>query len=244
MTANRASRSRGFNPRTREGCDLQGSRCTHVLQCFNPRTREGCDRSALNIFTTQVCFNPRTREGCDSEASIQRMPPYGFQSTHPRGVRPAINQANYEHQKVSIHAPARGATMENSHYEGIFDVSIHAPARGATSHAGHIMLVRDPVSIHAPARGATWSRQNDDVDRGCFNPRTREGCDQDITDKSRLLACFNPRTREGCDQKPSAHEYGEGRVSIHAPARGATSFPAWITPDWCVSIHAPVRGAT
>ena len=34
--------------------------------------------------------------------------------------------------KVSIHAPARGATANPYGCEGGFDVSIHAPARGAT----------------------------------------------------------------------------------------------------------------
>ena len=103
------------------------------------------------------------------------------------------------HARVSIHAPARGATriypmvisgedtfrstlprgerlrmMQRNHRQA--NVSIHAPARGATakhqtSHAHSI------VSIHAPAKGATCQ----------------------------------PSQRAGC-----------GDVSIHAPARGAT----------------------
>ena len=34
--------------------------------------------------------------------------------------------------------------------------------------------------------------------------------------------CFNPRAREGRDESHSLRTNGEGRVSIHAPARGAT----------------------
>ena len=34
-------------------------------------------------------FNPRTREGCDSPAAISLSAMVAFQSTHPRGVRPA-----------------------------------------------------------------------------------------------------------------------------------------------------------
>jgi len=55
---------------------------------------------------------------------------------------------------VSIHAPARGATLRTG--KPIHDqlVSIHAPARGATLlHIGLPDVVA--VSIHAPARGAT-----------------------------------------------------------------------------------------
>ena len=80
---------------------------------------------------------------------------------------------------VSIHAPARGATVVagltvvvvssfNSrpcergdadyvlYKVATFDVSIHAPARGATLHICKDFQ-RYHVSIHAPARGATVS---------------------------------------------------------------------------------------
>ena len=78
--------------------------------------------------------------------------------------------------KVSIHAPARGATMltieslalelfQSTRPQGArrqieFDcghlpsVSIHAPARGATTGQRRGNIAGD-VSIHAPARGAT-----------------------------------------------------------------------------------------
>ena len=35
---------------------------------------------------------------------------------------------------------------------------------------------------------------------GCFNPRTREGCDHQGCHVFGLNISFNPRTREGCDQ--------------------------------------------
>ena len=80
-------------------------------------------------------------------------------------------------ERVSIHAPARGATAADKRYtllawgfnprarEGrdrlcsflsaaIHDVSIHAPARGATLLIDELNQLTK-VSIHAPARGAT-----------------------------------------------------------------------------------------
>ena len=77
-------------------------------------------------------FNPRARAGRDP-APIQ--------------TPPVIS--------VSIHAPARGATLDGDGYRGTKDVSIHAPARGATIWYGHISY-DELVSIHAPARGATF----------------------------------------------------------------------------------------
>ena len=75
-------------------------------------------------------FNSRTREGCDDG-----MPTAGLT------------------QKVSIHAPVRGAITLNIDSDESDIVSIHAPVRGA-------MLMVICPSIQT-----------------CFNSRTREGCD-------------------------------------------------------------------
>ena len=76
-----------------------------------------------------------------------------------------------------------------------------------------------------------------------FNPRAREGRDNNHRYYKCLVRCFNPRAREGRDRDASGKALNRD-VSIHAPARGATqpghSKP---TPD-AVSIHAPARGAT
>ena len=59
------------------------------IKYFNPRTREGCD-TIQDILNTKITdFNPRTREGCDL---------LFLTST---GITLSI----------SIHAPARGATI-------------------------------------------------------------------------------------------------------------------------------------
>ena len=76
------------------------------------------------------------------------------------------------------------------------------------------------VSIHAPTRGATKMVCRVDY-RGCFNPRTHEGCDRDNRIGNHLAV-----------------------VSIHAPTRGATKPSCAHHPIRCVSIHAPTRGAT
>ena len=100
---------RSFNPRTREGCDMnimfsgckklvsihapaRGATCIFSMTnntrfCFNPRTREGCDFSDSITSMQVVCFNPRTREGCDRALVSSYSARCSFQSTHPRGVR-------------------------------------------------------------------------------------------------------------------------------------------------------------
>ncbi|MGH9325117.1 MAG: FitA-like ribbon-helix-helix domain-containing protein [Terriglobia bacterium] len=62
--------------------------------------------------------------------------------------------ANARTGRVSIHAPARGATGGDACAKRLEKVSIHAPARGATDISGNKNM-GITVSIHAPARGAT-----------------------------------------------------------------------------------------
>ena len=79
--------------------------------CFNPRAREGRDGVPLpNLPNLPNCFNPRAREGRD--ILVEPDSPGGavFQSTRPRGARRDSQAGNNRTLRVSIHAPARGAT--------------------------------------------------------------------------------------------------------------------------------------
>ena len=77
-----------------------------------------------------------------------------FQSTPPHGGRRGVSCYGVYRRSVSIHAPARGATVVIAIYLKLKVVSIHAPARGATCRRRRCS--NSPcVSIHAPARGAT-----------------------------------------------------------------------------------------
>ena len=83
--------------------------------------------------STDLYFNPRTREGCDKRED------FIYNNT--------VN--------ISIHAPARGATIGGLAKVLKGGISIHAPARGATPRAKELRSII-AISIHAPARGATF----------------------------------------------------------------------------------------
>ncbi len=102
---------------------------------------------------------------------------------------------------VSIHAPARGATATASTSVPSATVSIHAPARGATRGQSSLFPHHGKVSIHAPARGAT-------------NPWPLQWI-------QRLL--FQSTHPRGVRQSEFVRRIGAKEVSIHAPARGATT---------------------
>ena len=99
-----------FNPRAREGRDLKARFGLLSRPSFNPRAREGRDELRLLLTFTLSCFNPRAREGRDHHARTVTFIPL----------------------HVSIHAPARGATIWRGEAQRCYSVSIHAPARGAT----------------------------------------------------------------------------------------------------------------
>ena len=98
-----------------------------------------------------------------------------------------------------------------------------------------------------------------------FNPRSHEGSDRkygkpvkvSIEFQSTLprgerpytggyggsVTDFNPRSHEGSDIIPAVNRV-IGRISIHAPTRGATVTDHVLLCSCKISIHAPTRGAT
>ena len=144
------------------------------------------------------CFNPRAREGRDD------------------ALRTLVSLS-----AVSIHAPARGATLQKYRADLDQQVSIHAPARGATCERRGLRVCLN-VSIHAPARGATSCAVNLLAEHEFQSTRPR-GARLRTRLSRRSRRRFNPRAREGRDKDADALIRAFG-VSIHAPARGATGY--------------------
>ena len=122
-------------------------------------------------------FNPRSREGSDKFCER---------------VREAL--------RVSIHAPVKGATVNNDACADIRAVSIHAPVKGATVHA-RTGETSWHVSIHAPVKGATLLFYLIAQRASGFNPRSREGSDDYAFRHGFRVRSFNPRSREGSDMR-------------------------------------------
>ena len=84
-------------------------------RCFNPRSREGSDRFPDGTVHGWRCFNPRSREGSDPFSHYSDACPGMFQSTLPRGERHHLRCSDCFLSYVSIHAPARGATIREQY---------------------------------------------------------------------------------------------------------------------------------
>ena len=101
--------SSGFNSRAREGRDQRIGRHT-LVYCvsIHAPARGATERSANANHARR--FNSRAREGRDRAACRRRFP-CRFQFTRPRGARPKKRLDFLLRFCVSIHAPARGATI-------------------------------------------------------------------------------------------------------------------------------------
>ena len=147
---------------------------------------------------------------------------YLFQSTHPQGVRRRGCDKSYETCKFQSTHP-QGVRLRQDHRLPIGKGFNPRTRRGCDQpRAGNCLPY--VVSIHAPAGGATMCRVSSRVTRS-FNPRTRRGCDEALCLPPAQCHCFNPRTRRGCDTFASMIST-QKEVSIHAPAGGATPYPA------------------
>jgi len=142
-----------------------------------------------------------------------------FQSTRPRGARPAVYGMPPRSSEFQSTRPrgARHLPKPETPFYPCFNpraregrdwflpswlsahyVSIHAPARGATEEVNRLKE-RAAVSIHAPARGAT--------------EKTNRTC------KPKWFQSTRPRGARQARRLPYQDAFV---VSIHAPARGAT----------------------
>ena len=103
-----------------------------------------------------------------------------------------------------------------------FFISIHAPAKGATQAYDYDYQMPD-ISIHAPAKGATM-RNNNEI-KGTLFQSTLPRRERRSMVFPGLLSSgdFNPRSREGSDGVMQGNDKFLPRISIHAPAKGATA---------------------
>ena len=280
-----------FNPRARAGRDgARRGRDHHGETGFNPRARAGRDplhcsgtlepvavsihapaRGATRNDYQQLCrairFNPRARAGRDWVPIPKPAAGGVFQSTRPRGARRARGPRAAARQRVSIHAPARGATCPDSHRSTPVSVFQSTRPRGARQDGGAAVRGRVLVSIHAPARGATALAAAGLPTEGLFQSTRPRGARPSCSMSRKIRVMFQSTRPRGARRPVMLEWLGEVSVSIHAPARGATCLSLRRGyPTLCfnpraragrdvdlvaeavelleVSIHAPARGAT
>ena len=231
-----------FNPRPHAGGD-DGLRINAVdMCCFNPRPHAGGDwsnraRSVVSIHARGAarmhCFNPRPHAGGDAIRTSGRSRCHLFQSTPPRGGRPASatlgNMAIADCFNPRPHAggdstvspapakiaslspsfqstPPRGGRPDPDRRE-LAGMSLFqsTPPRGGRPHRAQATRIAQSsdVSIHAPTRGAT----------AAIRTWRRSW-------RSERRPCFNPRPHAGGDCSTSGIA-----MRAHGPSAGFNPRP-------------------
>ena len=97
------------------------------------RSAKGATVDADRLGSHVKDFNPRSREGSDLVPVSRTVSFVPFQSTLPRRERQGRLRRPAYPATISIHAPAKGATIMALIGSGVIKISIHAPAKGATA---------------------------------------------------------------------------------------------------------------
>ena len=122
-----------------------------------------------------------------------------FQSTHPRGVRPLV--------VCSLSSPLGFNPRTRVGCDGSVPSAVCNTSEFQSTHPRGVRPDH-PLGVESGEAG--------------FNPRTRVGCDLRRWPRWLPDRRFNPRTRVGCDAQGVLQAAWDLRVSIHAPAWGAT----------------------
>ena len=111
-----------------------------MLNGFNSRAREGRDKTQERAYHCLGQFQFTRPRGARQLRFVLNCQNSLFQFTRPRGARRRYQSPNQHPNHVSIHAPARGATIKPFRIRCRPSVSIHAPARGATTRRHPLVL--------------------------------------------------------------------------------------------------------
>ena len=143
---------------------------------FNPRSREGSDvDSSLSHKGIPISIHAPAKGATPCAASLSQSP--RFQSTLPRRERRDPAVCGYLAALFQSTLPRRERLdcLISSRADAV--ISIHAPAKGATCFSPLSGELEMPISIHAPAKGATPTALSRYLGLNNFNPRSREGSD-------------------------------------------------------------------
>ena len=123
----------------------------------------------------------------------------------------------------------------------IDSISIHAPASGATLEV--VEVVRRRVFQSTLPRVERLQAELQRAGYSAFQSTLPRVERQEMVKSEGIGAYFNPRSREWSD-KGTQHIHKSFKISIHAPASGATSESLYESDPIKISIHAPASGAT
>ena len=186
-----------FNPRSREGSDRRQKTIEVEKNISIHAPAKGATYTNHILFLLSSNFNPRSREGSDF-----------------------LTLDYIAKLEISIHAPAKGATNSVALPYPSNVISIHAPAKGATGLCNFISFLFQFQSTLPRRERLSYYTFCFVVHD--FNPRSREGSDLAAAKVYQTTIKFQS-TLPRRERLKAAKQCNEcARISIHAPAKGAT----------------------
>ena len=173
----------------------------YTTQGFNPRARTGRDR-LLRCLIRKHGFQSTRPHRARLRLLRCLIRKHGFQSTRPHRARLAGSCSLCWIARVSIHAPAQGATkMDGLQKFG----AMFQSTRPHRARPGHNDSVKTLPGFNPRARTGRDQRRGRKLHPPpSFNPRARTGRDISFSLSRQTASCFNPRARTGRDQVPAA----------------------------------------
>ena len=187
-------------------------------------------------------FNPRSREG--SDVGLPLTLPHATISIHA----PARGATTEEYCKlpnklISIHAPARGATDIFLPCRLLLVLFQSTLPRGERLPISELFTTATSFQSTLP-RGERLIIPCIRLYNGYFNPRSREGSDGKVCRFVKSSSHFNPRSREGSDLDDPGYLSTSSKFQSTLPRGERLELQKFFSNDELISIHAPARGAT
>ena len=182
----------------RGGSDYVGSPISPISKYFNPRSPWG-ERPIIWVYLLELSdFNPRSPWG-ERPSSLQlRSTQSGFQSTLPVGGATAMTEdADSNHQRISIHAPRGGSDITILYGSNINRHFNPRSPWGERQFYCSRQNFRLQFQSTLPVGGATCPWQRKPLPMGNFNPRSPWGERRRRYRTGGGTADFNPRSPWG-----------------------------------------------
>ena len=229
-----------------------------TLPCGERRPRRGSP-------PTPADFNPRSPAGSDNMSFSFRSIWPNFNPRSPAGSDPQVF-AMIQENRISIHAPLRGATCNYLLLKIQNTISIHAPLRGATMQIIDALRALHQFQSTLPCgerpllmtRRPTMDKFQSTLPCGERPPKTAcrliirtisihaplRGATVEQWIASIPDSNFNPRSPAGSDMPPYITCYMWRHFNPRSPAGSDLGSNLKANQRQTISIHAPLRGAT
>ena len=183
-----------FNPRSREGSDSLSRLASKSLQFQSTLPRRERRKVGQGIHQQQRYFNPRSREGSDRKPPNLRPSDPRFQSTLLRRERRELVRPHPGQDRISIHAPVKGATAPHLWRAWRRGFQSTLPRRERPARAA-------PACLCPAFQSTLPRRERRRLRDACVTYREFQSTQRRAGTAAHVHFCryFNPRSREGSD---------------------------------------------